>query len=54
MALLLDEKRQVHWLTKDNYINSVLRDLDVDRQLVYEDEAGNKFVKQANSKVDKV
>ncbi len=33
---------------------NVLRGMDVDRHMVYEDERGNTFIKQANSKVDHV
>lgn len=45
------EKAKGH--TKQAQLDDYLRDLDIDRQMVYEDEYGNKFVKQANSKVDK-
>lgn len=34
-------------------LEDAIRSLDIDRQMTYEDEYGNKFVKQANSRVNK-
>jgi len=40
--------------TKEAHLNNFLRSLDIDRQMVYNDSWGNYFVKQANSRVNKV
>jgi hypothetical protein len=39
--------------TKQAHLDSYLRSLDIDRQMVFTDSKGNHFVKQANSRVNK-
>lgn len=39
--------------TKEAALSDIVRNLEIDRQLVYEDSFGNKFVKQANAAFDK-
>jgi len=41
-------------ISEQSIIESFVREMDIDRQYIYSDEYGNKFVKQANSKLDHV
>ena len=40
------------FITKTTELEEFVRELEIDRQYVFEDEQGNKFVKQANSTID--
>jgi len=49
---ILEKLANIKYTSKETELESFLRELEIDRQYVYEDEEGNKFVKQANSHVD--
>jgi hypothetical protein len=49
---VLEKLSSINYMSKETDIQSFLRELEIDRQFVYEDEKGNKLVKLANSKVD--
>lgn len=49
---VLAKLANLKYTSKETELESFLRELDIDRQFVYEDEEGNKLVKQANSRVD--
>lgn len=51
-AEVLQKLSTIKLASIEDDVESIVRDLDLDISFVYEDEYGNKFLKQANSKVD--
>ena len=39
-------------ITEESFAKNILRGVEIDRHMIYEDSRGNTFMKQANSKVD--
>jgi len=51
---VLEKLAGKEFMTEEGEMKNMVRNLPIDRQLVYSDDLGNRFVKQANSSVDYV
>jgi|GEM_PF-5033818 len=49
---VLEKLSSRQYISKETELESYLRNLEINRQFIYEDKDGNKFIKQANADVD--